>query len=118
MEEKFVLELMGKISGDQIRDYLKICDKIRDQGSFHDVILSTRMHTLHFHLKYSRFDFIPQDLQTYLIYTMRKNGFEYLGNFSFHQRDFDADNYRYLKKCFSDLMDSREIKDTDLSLSW
>ncbi|GAA7288379.1 hypothetical protein HpBGD97_10830 [Helicobacter pylori] len=53
MEEKFVLELMGKISGDQIRDYLKICDKIRGQGSFHDVILSTRMHTLHFHLKYS-----------------------------------------------------------------
>ncbi len=118
MEEKFVLELMGRILDDQIRDYLKICDRIRSQGSFHDAILSTRMHTLRFHLEYSRFDFIPQDLKAYLIDTMGKNGFEYLGGFSFHQKGFDANNYHYLKKCFSDLMDNREIRETDLSLSW
>ncbi|WRA90642.1 hypothetical protein E5L41_06095 [Helicobacter pylori] len=119
MEEEFVLKLMGGISGDQIRDYLKICDRIRNQGSFHDAILSIRMHTLHFHLVgYSRFDFIPQDLKAYLIDTMRENGFECLGDFSFHQKGFDANNYHYLKKCFSDLMDSRKIRETNLSLSW
>ncbi|MFB1300310.1 hypothetical protein ACEWYV_03505 [Helicobacter pylori] len=112
IDEKFVLELKGRIQGDQIRDYFKKYDEILNQNSLNSIALLKRMHTLHFYpTKLENIQFLPPHIQTYIIDTMKKYHFEYLGGISFYQKYFNAKN---LKECVYELMG----KGIEMALSW
>ncbi|WQS13045.1 hypothetical protein KVC03_00395 [Helicobacter pylori] len=49
IDKKFLLELVGSVQGDQIRDYFKKYDEILNQNSLNSTALLKRMHTLHFY---------------------------------------------------------------------
>ncbi|WP_120909739.1 hypothetical protein [Helicobacter pylori] len=115
IDEKFVLELNGRIQDDQIRDYFKKYDEILNQNSLNSTALLKRMHTLHFYpTKLKNIQFLPQHIQTYLIDTMKEYDFEYFGGASFYQKRFSTNNYRNLKECIYELMS----KGIEMALSW
>ncbi|AFI03687.1 hypothetical protein [Helicobacter cetorum] len=119
---KCILEPIGKIQGNKIKDYFKICDEVLSQKNNPSITnaLLERMHTLHFCSNTTRIDFIPQHIQSYLIGTMKKYHFEYLGDISFCQK---CPNYNNLKECVKELMNNPlvgmgETKIAILSLCW
>ncbi|WQS04975.1 hypothetical protein KVD72_00375 [Helicobacter pylori] len=112
IDEEFVLEFMGSVQGDQIRDYCKKYDEILNQNSLNSAFLLKRMHTLRFYpTKLKNIQFLPPRIQTYIIDTMKKYDFTYLGGISFYQEYF---NYENLKECVYELMS----KGIEMELSW
>ncbi|AFI03691.1 hypothetical protein [Helicobacter cetorum] len=129
IDEEFILEPIGAIRSDQIRDYFNICDEILSQKSNPSItnILLERKHTLHFCSNRTRIDFVPKHIQSYLINTMKKYHFTYRGEIrsgiSFHQTCSGSNNYKNLKECVEELMHNPlvgmgETKIAILSLSW
>ncbi|WP_233707616.1 hypothetical protein [Helicobacter cetorum] len=129
INEKIILEPIGAIRSDQIRDYFNICDEILSQKNNPIITnaLLERKHTLHFRSNRTRIDFVPKHIQSYLINTMKKYHFTYRGEIrsgiSFHQTCSSSNNYKNLKECVEELIRNPlvyagETKIAILSLSW